>query len=190
MFVETFKRYRMEIDLRRRSFSIPELPEGYFFEKWSPALLEAHATAHYLSFRDEMDARLFDNFRTYRGCRRVMESIMSRANFLPDATWLIVYHPKNAYFTEYCASIQGLVTPSGMGAIQNVGVAPRHRGKGLGHALLQAALSGYQRFGLTRADLEVTAANERALHLYHSEGFHIVQFFERAASSRRRKSNG
>lgn len=188
MFVETFKRYRMEIDLRRHSFLTPKLPEGYFFEKWSPALLEAHATAHYLSFRDEMDARLFENFRTYRGCRRVMENIMSKPNFLPDATWLIVYHPKNTYFTEYCASIQGLVTSTGMGAIQNVGVVPRHRGKGLGHALLGAALSGYQRFGLTRADLEVTAANERAIHLYRSEGFQTVQLFERVASSSRRKN--
>lgn len=185
--METFKRYRMEIDLRRHSFSTPTLPEGYFLEKWSPSLIEAHATAHYLSFRDEMDARLFDNFRTYKGCRRVMENIMSKPNFLPDATWLIVYQPPGAYFTEYCATIQGLVSSSGIGAIQNVGVVPRHRGKGLGHALLHLALSGYQKFGLTRADLEVTAANERALHLYRSEGFKPVQLVFQAASSARKK---
>lgn len=185
MFMETFKRYRMEIDLRRHSFQVPELPDGYFAEKWSPSLIEAHATAHYISFRDEMDARLFENFRTYKGSRRVMESIMTKSNFLPDATWLIVYQPKGAYFTEYCATIQGLVSADGMGAIQNVGVVPRHRGKGLGHALLHLALSGYQRFGLTRADLEVTAANERALHLYRSEGFQISQLVFKVASSSR-----
>ncbi len=185
MFVETFKRYRMEIDLRRHTFSVPTLPEDYYWEKWSPTLIEAHATAHYMSFRDEIDARLFENFRTYKGCRRVMEGIMNKPNFLPDATWLIVYHPKKEYFPEYCATIQGLVTLNGCGAIQNVGVVPRHRGKGLGHALLHVALQGYQRFGLTRADLEVTATNNRALHLYKSEGFRIMQMLEKPVSTRR-----
>jgi len=185
MFMETFQRYRMEIDLRRRSYTPPVLPEGYFIEKWSPTLVDAHATAHYMSFRDEIDARLFENFRTYKGCRRVMESIMSKPNFLPDATWLIVYQPKGAYYPEYCATIQGLVSAGGCGAIQNVGVFPRHRGKGFGHILLHLALEGYQRFGLTRADLEVTACNERALHLYRSEGFQSVQLLSRVASTRR-----
>ncbi len=187
MYMETFKRYRMEIDLRRHTFESPVLPEGYYIEKWSPSLVEAHATAHYISFRDEIDARLFDNFRTYKGSRSVMECIMGKTNFLPDATWLIVYQPQNTYYSEYCATIQGLVNADGCGAIQNVGVVPRHRGKGLGHALLALALAGYQRFGLTRADLEVTAENERALHLYKSVGFQSVQVLFKVASSSRRR---
>jgi len=186
MLMETFKRFRMEIDLRRHEYSTPVLPPGYYIEKWTPQLVEAHATAHYMAFRDEIDARLFDNFRTYKGSKRVMESIMGKPNFLPDATWLIVFQPKDSFYVEYAATIQGLVTTNGMGAIQNVGVVPRHRGKGLGHALLHLALAGYQRFGLTRADLEVTAANERALRLYKSEGFKIVELLFKPASSARR----
>ena len=112
---------------------------------------------------------------------------MGKTNFLPDATWLIVYQPQNTYYSEYCATIQGLVNADGCGAIQNVGVVPRHRGKGLGHALLALALAGYQRFGLTRADLEVTAENERALHLYKSVGFQSVQVLFKVASSSRRR---
>ena len=186
MLMETFKRFRMEIDLRRHEYPTPVLPPGYFVEKWSPQLVEAHATAHYMAFRDEIDARLFENFRTYKGSKRVMENIMGKPNFLPDATWLIVFQPKDSYYVEYAATIQGLVSTNGVGAIQNVGVVPRHRGKGLGRALLHLALAGYQRFGLTRADLEVTAANAPALNLYKSEGFKIVELLFKPASSARR----
>ena len=99
-YVKSFKRFRMELDLRRWTFTPPTMPEGYFLEPWNPQLLDAHATAHYLSFRDAVDASLFVNFQTYRGCRRVVESIVRHAGFLPAATWLVVYHPTGVFHSE------------------------------------------------------------------------------------------
>jgi ribosomal protein S18 acetylase RimI-like enzyme len=60
---------------------------------------------------------------------------------------------------------------TGMGAIQNLGVMTAHRGRGLGKALLVAALHGFRRCGLGRGILEVTAQNESAVRLYRSLGF-------------------
>ncbi len=58
-----------------------------------------------------------------------------------------------------------------MGAIQNVGVAPPWRGRGIGEALVLQALHGFRRAGLARGLLEVTAQNEIAQRLYRRLGF-------------------
>ncbi len=58
-----------------------------------------------------------------------------------------------------------------MGALQNVGVAPSWRGRGLGEALVLLALHGFRRAGMARAQLEVTARNEGAQRLYRRLGF-------------------
>ncbi|MDO4583189.1 MAG: GNAT family N-acetyltransferase [Planctomycetia bacterium] len=184
MELKTFKRYRMEIDLRQTALEIPPLPQDYYVEPWSRSLLEAHATAHYLSFRDTPDATLFGNFQTFRGCRRVMENIFTRRNFLPAATHLIVYHPAESFHTEFVATIQGVLDAHGQGAIQNIGVVPNHQGKGLGKILLQLSLRGYQEWGVRIANLEVTSDNTRALRLYSQTGFRITQVFYKAATPR------
>ena len=57
------------------------------------------------------------------------------------------------------------------GAIQNVGITPAHRGRGVGTALLLAALAGFQQMGLSRVYLEVTAQNDGAVRLYKRLGF-------------------
>jgi ribosomal protein S18 acetylase RimI-like enzyme len=58
-----------------------------------------------------------------------------------------------------------------IGAIQNLGVVPEHRGRGLGRALVHQALIGFRDSGLDRAYLEVTAENQGAVVLYRSLGF-------------------
>ncbi len=55
--------------------------------------------------------------------------------------------------------------------IQNLGLVPAHRGRGIGTALLLQALHGFRRAGLARAMLEVTAQNEGAIRLYRRLGF-------------------
>jgi mycothiol synthase len=70
-----------------------------------------------------------------------------------------------------CGTIQGVRERSGFGAIQNLGVASRYRGRGLGEALLLQSLHGFRSAGLGRAMLEVTADNDAAIRLYRRVGF-------------------
>jgi ribosomal protein S18 acetylase RimI-like enzyme len=56
-----------------------------------------------------------------------------------------------------------------------LGVAPEHRGQGLGEILLRRALAGFQQEGLERVFLEVTAENLVAIHLYEQLGFSRVR---------------
>lgn len=91
MAVTYFKRYRMEIDLQRSLFAPPPLPEGYALLPWETSLLGAHARAKFESFRREIDADVFPCLAQRRGCRRLMEDIARRGNFMPEATWLVVH---------------------------------------------------------------------------------------------------
>lgn len=65
------------------------------------------------------------------------------------------------------------------GWIELVGVAPEHRQRGLGRALLRAGLLALADYGADRATLTVRAENASARALYESEGFTTL-FEERA----------
>jgi GNAT superfamily N-acetyltransferase len=160
-----FKRFRMERDFRQPLPAVPPLPDGYYWLPWDDVLLTAHARAKYASFHAEIDAQVFPSLATETGCVQLMRAIRLKPGFLPGATWLL------ANGGDYCGTIQGVRERSGLGAIQNVGVAPGHRGRGLGAALLLQALHGFRLAGLPGALLEVTAQNEVAVRLYRRYGF-------------------
>lgn len=171
MSVSYFKRFRMEIDLRGRSFTPISVPPGYRMLPWHPDRLGDHAEAKYLSFRHEVDADVFPCLGDEVGCYRLMEEIVEKDGFLSEATWLAAYVGGGLGAAEYCGTIQGIRLSNRLGGIQNIGTTPAHRCRGLGTALIQAALAGFQQVGLPRAYLEVTAQNGAAVRLYHSLGF-------------------
>jgi GNAT superfamily N-acetyltransferase len=55
--------------------------------------------------------------------------------------------------------------------LEELYVAPAHRGRGIGTALLDAACDVAAAAGAVAVDLEVDAAHERAAHLYARRGF-------------------
>lgn len=162
--VRYFKRYKMEVDLA--GLPPAEVPAGHRLLPWHGALLEAHAEVLYQSFCRELDAEVFPSLGDRNGCAFLLTEISRKSGFLPGATWLVV-DPDDLP----CASVQGLQDRGGPGAIQNVGVLPTHRGRGLGRAALLHALHGFWHAGLGRGMLEVTAGNDSAIRLYRSLGF-------------------
>lgn len=175
MDLSYFKRYRMEIDLAGRDFSQAAPPPGYRLLAWDASLLEAFAEAKYLSFRDEIDANVFPCLGDRAGCQRLMTEIARKPGFLPEATWLAVYQPADRRRPEYCGTVQGIRDRAGMGAVQNLGITPKHRDAGLGTSLLFRALEGFRRAGLTHVYLEVTAQNDGAIRLYRRLGFAVIK---------------
>lgn len=170
-----YKRFRMEIDLRSRDFSRIQLLPGYRFVAWHPSLAEAHAEIKYLSFRSEIDAGVFPCLGDYDGCLRLMNEISHKPGFLAHATWLMATCQSESGVEEYCGTVQGVVDQKRMGAIQNLGILPEYRGRGLGYALMLKALDGFKRAGLSRAFLEVTSQNDGAIRLYRKLGFGKVR---------------
>jgi GNAT superfamily N-acetyltransferase len=162
--ISYFKRFKMEVELAGLP-PPPPLPEGFALLAWAPGLLDAHAEALFGSFRHEIDVAVFPSLGDPDGSRALLAEIVRRRAFVPEATWLL------AGPAGPCGTVQGLRERGALGAIQNVGVLPEWRGRGLGRALLLKALHGFYATGLGRAILEVTAHNEDAVRLYRRLGF-------------------
>lgn len=169
------KRQCMEVPLRHPE--LPDPPRGVELIPWNSELMEAHAEVNWLSFRHSIDAAVFPNLGNFAGCIYLMEEIASHPGFLPEATWL-ARGPYGA-----CGCIQGIGTPRDSGMIQNLAVVPESQGRGIGKALLTAALMGFQRAGLKTAQLEVSTRNKHALKLYHRAGFQIRKTYYREVRS-------
>jgi ribosomal protein S18 acetylase RimI-like enzyme len=163
--VRYFKRFRMEIDLVAPLPAIPALTADFAWVPWDDGLLETHAAVKQLCFADEIDGLVFPNLVCRDGCIRLMREIRNRWGFRRDATWLLTHHG------DYIGTIQGVGERSGIGAIQNVGVVPAYRGRGLGTALVLKSLHAFRQAGLALGRLEVTADNEAAVRLYRRLGF-------------------
>ncbi len=142
--------------------------------------MSRHAAAKYYSFRDEIDSRVFPCLGDLSGCKRLMQEIVRQETFLADATWLITHDGAGWNEQADCATIQGLAHSGFLGAIQNVGVLPQHRGLGLGRALVLKSLHGFRSAGLERVYLEVTGENVPAVELYRSIGFELVRTMYKA----------
>lgn len=175
MGVMYFKRYRMEIDLTLRRVARRELPEGYRFVSWRVNRMMDHAETKFQSFRSELDANVFPCLGNREGCFQLMEEIIRKPSFLPNATWLIRYDAPVSNKWEYCGTVQGIRDKGGFGAIQNLGITPEHRNRHLGTCLLQQALEGFRQSEIDYAMLEVTARNSGAIRLYQRMGFTNVR---------------
>lgn len=159
-----FKRFKMELELFDAP-PAPALPGGYALVPWHDGLLQEHADALFASFHETIDAVVFPSLGDRSGCYFLMTEISRKAGFLPGATWLL------AGPSGCCGTVQAVREPGSVGAIQNVGIAPGHRNRGLGSLMLLHALEGFRRAGLKRALLEVTAQNDGAIRLYRRLGF-------------------
>ncbi|HEY2909230.1 MAG TPA: N-acetyltransferase [Gemmataceae bacterium] len=188
-----FKRYRMEADLRRLPFALlagtgirpAMLPLGFQWLAWRDSLLPAHAEVKALCFQDETDAIIFPCLASFGGCRDLMAAIRGRPGFCPPATWLVTADSirpdtSTGQFGHCIATVQGVVDGEGNGGIQNVGVIPEFRGRGLGQALVLKALAGFLQGGGRRAYLEVTAKNHHAVRIYRALGFRCAKTVYRA----------
>lgn len=159
------KRYRMELRVRR-TLSPAALPAGFHWLAWADDLVDIHAEVKRLSFAGERDVAVFPNLGCATGCGLLMRAIRDSTGFCPGATWL-------AATPDGCVgTIQGLVdVDRRAGSVQNIGVLPGYRGRGLGRALLLKALHGFVAAGASRIYLEVTAGNDPAVRLYRGLGF-------------------
>ena len=180
------KRFQMELDLRRWRRPLAFVPSQYRLTPWAPHLAEAHARVKHLSFRDELDGLLFPVLRSLASCRRLIEDISLRDGFVPEATWLAEYASTEYAKSLPCGTIQAIRAPRRTAFIQNIGVVPAHRSRGVGAALVIAALWGLQHVGVTKAALEVTAENDGAVQLYRRLGFRTTKtlFKELATAAR------
>jgi hypothetical protein len=170
----------MEYDLSKSLPPSDPVPAGYELVPFTSDLIREHATAKYQSFRSELDANVFPCLGRRDGCLRLMREIASRAGFVPEATWLCRYRNPESGRMQPIGTVQGLQIEE-WGALQNLGIDPLHRGRGLGSILLARCAQGFRIAGLRRMHLEVTTDNTAAIRLYERLGFKRAQVVYKAA---------
>ncbi len=57
--VATYRRYQMELEVRRKALAEPELLPGYQWQCWLPGRCLVHARVKYESFVNDLDGRVF-----------------------------------------------------------------------------------------------------------------------------------
>jgi GNAT superfamily N-acetyltransferase len=176
-----YKRFQMELDLRRWRRQPVALRPDYRLRPWSDDLIREHAEAKYHSFRDELDAVVFPCLGELESCVRLMQEIRDRDGFVPEATWLAQYVGAGPSRVESCGTIQAIRVSRTRANVQNIGVTPFHRGRGVGATLILTAIAGMQHVGVTKVALEVTAVNEPAVRLYRKLGFRTTKTVYKAS---------
>lgn len=167
------KRYRMTLLLSEPPQPVPPLPDGYVWMEWSRSLVTLHSETKHRAFQEEFDSLIFPALGKYTGCLQLMKDISAKHTFIADATWLLAYQGPTEI--EYCGTIQGLGHTPQVGSIQNVGITPAHRHRGLGKILVLKSIEGFRKFAFKSVFLEVTADNHKAVALYESIGFKVTR---------------
>ncbi len=102
----------------------------------------------------------------------VMNMILENLSDIPEQFLDIWYNLEQLYFAHHEGEPVGILDLNpGEGMINNIGVAPPHRGKGYGRQILLFGMKALKQGGLERARLRVHVDNERALNLYKTQGF-------------------
>jgi GNAT superfamily N-acetyltransferase len=140
------------------------LPSGYRWLAWRDDRTDAFADILARSFAGETDSRLFPSLSCSTGCRMLVRAIRDLAGFCSEACWMIEGREGSV------AAVFGSLD-WGVGTIQNLGVVPAERDRGLGAALLERSMAGFAACGARRVELEVTVSNSAAMALYRRFGF-------------------
>lgn len=170
-----FQRYKMRIELGQTPEFDLSLPAKITMLPYSDDLVRTHARVKHESFQQELDAIVFPCLGQADGCLKLMNDIRRRPNFVPEATYLATLKIDGAENPVPVGTIQGMRLNNYEGSIQNIGVIPDARGKGIGRWLIYYALQGFASVGCRYVDLEVTTHNTGAIRLYKSIGFEIAQ---------------
>jgi ribosomal protein S18 acetylase RimI-like enzyme len=140
------------------------------FHAWESRLLHLHAIALASSFQNESDLANYPSLGTDHGARDLLHDMSALPQFCPEGTILATVKSRPV------GTIQSLINPvTGYGEIQNVGVVPGDRRKGIAQSLVARAIVSLLDRPCPKITLEVSATNEPALALYRNFGFHLYK---------------
>lgn len=167
-------RHYMRRGLREAVPAPPPPPSGVQLRPLRREDLPAAAEVVYRSHAGSVDAALNLTYATPATCRAFVDTLVVRSGcgrFDADASRLAV-GPRGAVAVLIASRLA-----AANGHVCQVSVTPDWQGKGLGAALLLAALRSFREQGLASATLSVTVANDRAHRLYERLGFLTQRVF-------------
>lgn len=128
-----------------------------------------------LGFQSEIYESNFPGFQMNVGFLRDYEAQLRKADRHPGEQMLVLEDEDGLCGFIWIALITTMVEPF-VGYIKNIYVAPRLRGQGFGRMLLDAADDWFVRHGCTKASLDASLCNERAVRIYQAAGYEPVRY--------------
>lgn len=150
---------------------------------WNDQDLNAAGRLIAEAYRDHPDSLINDQYRTIHGSQRFLQNIVRFPGcgvFSQQASHVIYDRRRR----ELVALILGSRVSLHCGHITQVCVHPAWRQHGLARQLLRLAAREFRHLGMAELTLTVTEANQRAVNLYHSEGYEAAHAFNAAVWTR------
>lgn len=141
------------------------------------------------SYRGSLDARINNQYAREEGCAETLSILTGHiwcGDFLPEVTRVAI----NTDTGQMVGVLIASRIEAGAGHISQISLRPSFQGLGVGRWMIESALVEFSRRGIDAVSLAVTAANNRAVHLYESCGFQTIHTFPVFYRERRRKRAG
>jgi ribosomal protein S18 acetylase RimI-like enzyme len=169
-----YLRYYMDIDLASYEGKA-DVHSQDRLRPWDSAYIERAGEMTFLSYRDQVDAEICEDYCSQQGCTGYLRSLVENPGcgiFMPDNSFMALDEHGNLCGYVVCCSIS-----SGCGMIPQIAIHPSYQGLGLGDALMHRSLQQLRNMGFRAASLTVTQKNQRAYDWYQRLGFKIRKAF-------------
>jgi GNAT superfamily N-acetyltransferase len=142
---------------------------------WSSIYLESAAAMSLLTYRDQIDAEICEDYRTKTGCVSYLRSLVDTPGcgiFMPEASFMAIDGHGFPCALLLCSQIS-----SGAAMISQIAIHPSYQAMGLGNALMNRSFERLKSMGFYSVSLTVTQKNRRAYDWYQRLGFKIRKEF-------------
>ncbi len=167
-------RYYLELDLSDHRKKV-ELPSAAKIVPWDSAILDRAAEMTLLSYQDQADAEICEDYRTKTGCEGYLRSLIENPGcgiFMPEASFVALDWEGAPCGFILCCRIAGSAA-----IIPQIAVHPSHQGRRLGNLFMNRTFAQLKSIGFRTVSLTVTQKNSRALNWYQRLGFKIRKEF-------------
>jgi ribosomal protein S18 acetylase RimI-like enzyme len=176
---QVFPRLFLQLNLAGPTNAVPANPFPPDIElcRWSPTFYNPTAELIQNAYLNHLDSDINDQYRTLAGSQRFLHNIIrfpGCGTFDPDSSYVLRTRRDNSLIAVLLVS---RIAPDAA-HITQLCIAPTHRGRRLGAALLHHALRQLPRHAYRMVSLTVSENNPSALALYMASGFRTRHRFD------------
>ena len=168
------RRYYLDLDLGNHREKA-ELPSALRIIPWDATYLARTAEMTLLSYKNQVDAEICEDYCTRTGCESYLRSLVENPGcgiFIPEASFIGLDGQDTP-----CGFIFSCRISNGAAMIPQIAVHPSYQGRRLGNTLMKRAFARLKALGFRTVSLTVTKENLRAFEWYQRLGFKIHKEF-------------
>jgi GNAT superfamily N-acetyltransferase len=171
---DCFPRYYLVLSLG----SIPKdsgIPCEERIVPWNIRCLERAAEMTVISYRNQTDAEICEDYRTKSGCENYLRSLLENPGcgfFMPEASFICLDERGGFCGFLICSRISKYAA-----MIPQIAVHPSRQGRGVGNRLIHNTLRELKALNFQSVSLMVSRENRRAFDWYRRLGFRIRKEF-------------